>query len=45
VSIDYIEIFLIGSSILMMVALYLFVQRTKMGVSIRAVAEDRRSRR
>ncbi|HET8944954.1 MAG TPA: branched-chain amino acid ABC transporter permease [Dehalococcoidia bacterium] len=39
-SIDYIEIFLIGSSILMMLALYLFVQRTKMGVSIRAVAED-----
>jgi branched-chain amino acid transport system permease protein len=41
ISIDYIEIFLIGSSILMMIALYLFVQRTKMGVSIRAVAEDR----
>ena len=39
-SIDYIEIFLIGSSIVMMLALYLFVQRTKMGVSIRAVAED-----
>jgi branched-chain amino acid transport system permease protein len=39
-SIDYIEIFLIGSSILMMLALYLFVQRTKIGVSIRAVAED-----
>lgn len=41
VSIDYIEIFLIGSSILMMLALFLFVQRTKMGISIRAVAEDR----
>jgi branched-chain amino acid transport system permease protein len=41
VSLDYIEVFLIGSSILMMLALYLFVQRTKMGISIRAVAEDR----
>ena len=41
VSLDYIEIFLIGSSVILMLALYLFVQRTKMGVSIRAVAEDR----
>ena len=41
VEIDYIQVFLIGSSILMMLALFLFVQRTKMGISIRAVAEDR----
>ena len=39
--IDYIQIFLIGSSIIMMLGLFLFVQRTRMGTSIRAVAEDR----
>jgi len=38
--VQYIEIFLIGSSVLMMLALYLFVQRTRLGTSIRAVAED-----
>jgi len=39
--VDYIQIFLIGSSFLMMSALYIFVQRTRAGTAIRAVAEDR----
>ena len=39
--IKYIELFLIGSSLAMMLALYLFVQRTRLGTSMRAVAEDR----
>jgi branched-chain amino acid transport system permease protein len=39
--IDYVQIFLIGSSIVLMLALFLFVQRTRTGTSIRAVAEDR----
>jgi len=38
--IKYIELFLIGSSIAMMLTLYLFVQRTRVGTSMRAVAED-----
>ena len=38
--IDYIQLFLVGSSIVMMLALFLFVQRTRMGTSIRAVAEN-----
>ncbi|HSP56053.1 MAG TPA: branched-chain amino acid ABC transporter permease [Dehalococcoidia bacterium] len=37
---DYIQIFLIGSSIIMMLALFLFVNRTRAGTAIRAVAED-----
>src|SRR5574341_105216 len=36
--IEYIEMFLIGSSVAMMLALYLFVQRTRLGTSMRAVA-------
>ena len=39
--IKYIELFLIGSSIVMMLGLYIFVQRTRLGTSMRAVAEDR----
>ena len=39
--VDYIQIFLIGSSLLLMGALYVFVQRTRAGTAIRAVAEDR----
>ena len=39
--IDYIQIFLVGTSVIMMLALFLFVQRTRTGTSIRAVAEDR----
>jgi branched-chain amino acid transport system permease protein len=38
--IQYIQIFLVGSSIVMMLALFLFVQRTRMGTSMRAVAEN-----
>ena len=41
VSISYIKLFLIGMSIVFMVALYLFIQRTKTGTAIRAVAEDK----
>jgi branched-chain amino acid transport system permease protein len=41
IEIQYIEMFLIGGSIIMMTMLYLFVQRTKLGMSIRAVAEDK----
>jgi len=39
--IDYIQVFMVGSSIVLMLALFLFVQRTRTGTSIRAVAEDR----
>ena len=39
--IKYIEMFLIGSSVAMMLGLYLFVQRTRLGTSMRAVSEDR----
>jgi branched-chain amino acid transport system permease protein len=39
--IDYIQIFVIGSSIVMMLGLFAFVQRTRMGTSIRAVAENK----
>jgi branched-chain amino acid transport system permease protein len=41
VSISYIKLFLIGMSIVLMVALWLFIERTKTGTAIRAVAEDR----
>ena len=41
VEIQYIEIFIIGGALTMMGLLYLFVQRTKLGMSIRAVAEDK----
>jgi branched-chain amino acid transport system permease protein len=37
----YVQLFLISLSVLLMFALYLFIQRTKAGVAIRAVAEDR----
>jgi len=39
--VDYVQIFLIGSSLAMMLGLYLFIQRSRTGTSIRAVAEDR----
>ncbi len=39
--VDYVQIFLIGSSLTMMLALYFFIQRSTTGTSIRAVAEDR----
>jgi branched-chain amino acid transport system permease protein len=41
ITLQYVDIFLIGSSIVLMLALYFFVQRTRLGTSIRAVAENR----
>lgn len=40
VSISYLRAFIIATSILLMLALYLFVKHTKMGKAMRAVAED-----
>lgn len=37
----YVQIFLIALSVLFLVLLYLFIERTKVGTAIRAVAEDR----
>ena len=37
----YVQIFLVGLSLLFMLMLYLFIERTKAGTAIRAVAEDR----
>ena len=41
ISISYIRLFLMGLSVLFLVLLYLFIQRTKMGTAIRAVADDK----
>ncbi len=41
VRITYIRMFLIGMSLLFLAALWLFIERTKAGMAIRAVAEDR----
>ena len=38
--IEYVQLFLIGSALLMMLFLYLIIQRTKVGRAIRAVAES-----
>jgi branched-chain amino acid transport system permease protein len=37
----WIQVIVIGSALAMMVALYLFVMRSKMGTAIRAVSEDK----
>jgi branched-chain amino acid transport system permease protein len=37
----WVDVLVIGSAIVMMGALYLFVQRTKLGTAIRAVSEDK----
>jgi branched-chain amino acid transport system permease protein len=37
----YVQLFLIGLSLLFMLLLYLFIERTRAGTAIRAVAEDR----
>ena len=37
----YVQIFLLALSVLVLVALYVFIQRTRVGMAIRAVAEDR----
>jgi len=40
-AVTYLQLFLMGSSLAMMLALYWVIQRTKMGRGIRAVAESR----
>jgi branched-chain amino acid transport system permease protein len=41
VRVTYIRLFLIGMSFLFLALLYVFIERTKQGMAIRAVAEDR----
>ena len=37
---QWLDVVVVGSALLMMVSMYLFVQRTKLGTAIRAVSED-----
>jgi len=37
----YLDVLVVAAAVVMMIALYLFVQRTKVGTSIRAVSEDK----
>ena len=37
---QWLDVVVVGSALLMMVSMYLFVQRTKIGTAIRAVSED-----
>ena len=41
VRVTYIRLFLVGMSFFFLIVLYLFIERTKQGMAIRAVAEDR----
>jgi branched-chain amino acid transport system permease protein len=41
VRVTYIRLFLMGMSVLFLILLYIFIERTKQGMAIRAVAEDR----
>jgi branched-chain amino acid transport system permease protein len=41
VRVTYIRLFLMGMSVLFLIMLYIFIERTKQGMAIRAVAEDR----
>jgi branched-chain amino acid transport system permease protein len=41
VRVTYIRLFLIGMSFLFLLLLYIFIERTKQGMAIRAVAEDK----
>lgn len=41
VRVSYFQIFIILSSVLLMIGLYLFIQKTKTGKAMRAVAEDK----
>jgi branched-chain amino acid transport system permease protein len=41
VRVTYIRLFLMGMSVLFLILLYVFIERTKQGMAIRAVAEDR----
>jgi branched-chain amino acid transport system permease protein len=43
ISISYFQIFIILASVLLMLGLYLFIQKTRVGKAMRAVAEDKQA--